>query len=195
MDDDTDRLVLAKHWQLVEVQGGWLSLRMQDFESFEFYSARGLGSTTPPPDPANVKLLTLHASEYQRAVEPGRLIYFPARGAWRSEQTLPELLGENAVVDVARSFSRSLMCLLAPLVALLAISFTGTVSQVFTLPISLGALMSLDVVATVLIKQLAGGMTATISALLVAGALVAALLIIWVFLRQASLLRPTAGRA
>ena len=178
----TDRLVVARHAGLVEERDGWFALRLRDFAVYDFFPARGLAvveaASAEEKAGANVQMSVARVGSFEQELELDRLIYFAPREA-PSELTLPELLNRGASTEFARRLVRSLLCVFAPLIALLAVALTGRASRALALPLAAMILMGIDVADSVVL-----GRTSSISSTAGAAVAMAALLILLVLYQQ-----------
>lgn len=198
LDANTDRLIIAKHWQLVEQQDGWFKLLLRDFTVNDYFSARGFKylDQLPPDSKTNIQMTEMRIGDFQQELSIDHLIYFAPRGVFLSERILPELIYQGDFIDVARVITRSVLCLFAPLIALLAVAFTHQTSRIFVPPIAIALLMSIDISVVFVVKRFthaspiftgAGLGIAAVATLLVLGRMIV--------LRQHGLLRPELGES
>jgi lipopolysaccharide export system permease protein len=169
----TDRLVSAGYARLVEERDGWFALHLRNFVVYDFFPARSLADLTAPPVAADatVQMSVVRVGSFEQELALDRLIYFGPREA-PPELTLPELLHRGASTEFAQRLLRSLLCLFAPLIALLAVALTRRASRAFTLPLAALILMGIDVANSALLGRatsisLATGVAAAVAALLV----------------------------
>ena len=134
------------------------------------------------------------------------LLPFQPRGADIAELTVLDQIRSAAAADPARRvgtmrllgerFARSLLCLLAPLIALVAVSLTSRATHYLALPLACMALMALNVTSAWLSNSGApSGPAAALAPPIAISALFAALLIALIIRRQAAMLRPQLARA
>lgn len=135
------------------------------------------------------KLHTLCGS-FEQELALDRLIYFGRREV-PPELTLPELLSRVASTEFARRLLRSLLCLFAALVALLAVA---RASRAFTLPLAALILMGIDVANSALLGRATSISPATGVAAAVAALLVLLALYHQVLARQDGLLKAVLGK-
>jgi lipopolysaccharide export system permease protein len=107
------------------------------------------------------------------------LVSLDKRGVTLDEWTTPELSGltaspvgyawrNDASVELLRRFARSLLCILAPFVGWLTLTFTTRYSQAFALPIACAVFMCCDIGFSQLISRFGPGRTIDIAAALIA---------------------------
>ena len=148
----------------------------------------------------------VQASDYNRVVSLDELLPFQPRGADIAELTVLDQIRSAAAADPARRvgtmrllgerFARSLLCLLAPLIALVAVSLTSRATHYLALPLACMALMALNVTSAWLSNSGApSGPAAALAPPIAISALFAALLIALIIRRQAAMLRPQLARA
>jgi len=147
--------------------------------------------------------IAMHVRDLSQQMSIDQLIPFPPRGTDVAEQTIvQEAFSSSApdrrmdeLVSLGQRFTRSLLCFLAPLVALAALSLTTPFTNNFVLPLACMVLMALDLGTERLIAQTAPSNAAIAVAvpIVVAGLLVLALLS---YLRsvQGTLVRPQLSR-
>ena len=156
------------------------------------------------PRQQDSSLMTLSAREIVRQTTIDELMAFRPRGSEAAELTVFEqfslrpdttsrrrreemrLLGER--------FVRSLLCLLAPLIALASVCLTARATDYIVLPLACMALMLLNVTSEWLIRTIAP--LDLLSALIIPSTLVAVsigLLLALIVRKQGELVRPSAG--
>jgi lipopolysaccharide export LptBFGC system permease protein LptF len=155
LDQETNRLVIARRFRLDQERSGWFDLRLQQFAVYDFPAASWLTSnaaTSPVDQDKTKKMLSMKIGNYAQELSINHLIYFAPRNSL-DEQTLPELFAHGYLLEGAQCVFRSFFCLIAPLLALMAVALTGRNLQVVTLPFSLMALMGLDVTFMALLDR------------------------------------------
>lgn len=148
--------------------------------------------------------MTLSAREIVRHTTVGELMAFRPRGSETAELTIFEQLSLRPDTIHARRreemrllgerFVRSLLCLLAPLIALASVCLTVRATDYIVLPLACMALMLLNVTSEWLIRTIAP--LDPPSALLIPSTVVVAsigLLLTLIIHRQGELVRPSAG--
>jgi hypothetical protein len=133
------------------------------------------------------------------------LLSFDPRGSAAGEWTLLELLGVlpppgpsgyAEAKALGERAARSLLCLLSPLLASLAIAFTTRATQTIALPLACLTLLGLDLVASALIGTVIPMGTNALLATLGAGSLtLLAGLAVGIVRSQRALVRPSLARA
>ncbi len=189
---------------------GTLVLRMRDFLAYEFDNGPAQQTQAPAgsgPSPSferNAPVMTMRANDISRNLQLGELVAFDPRGSSVAEWTLFELLGvlpPPAPLGYAQTRSlgeraaRSLLCLLAPLLAGLAIAFTTRATQSFALPLACFALLALNLTATALVGAVIPmGATLLLGVLAGGTAAILAATAIGVMRLQHALVRPALAR-
>jgi len=120
------------------------------------------------PSPNQTPILTptnnIKVGDYAEEVSLDELLRFAPRGETPNERTSLELLGSSPnskaenpayVSEVGTRLARSILCLLAPLVACLALICTNRATQAIVLPGFCALLMGLDIAAATAAKTLA----------------------------------------
>lgn len=210
------RVITADHARLDGPDpSGTLLLRLGGVTSRTFSYAQPSAGATPTPaqndctdcpaQPKGVSRMTLSAPEITQEMTVDQLLTFLPRGNEANELTILEQLGakadstspkhREAMHLLGERFARSLLCLLAPLIALASVCLTSRATNYFVLPLACMALMSLNVTSEWLIRTIAP--TNPLGALTVPAALtaaIAALLLIVVLRKQGSLVRPQLAR-
>jgi lipopolysaccharide export LptBFGC system permease protein LptF len=157
-----------------------------------------VGCSIGQPDASS---MTLSAREIVRHTTVDELLAFRPRGSEAAELTIFEQLGLKPNTTPRRRheemrllgerFVRSLLCLLAPLIALASVCLTVSATDYIVLPLACMALMLLNVTSEWLIRTIAP--SDPLSALIVPSTLVAvfiALLLALIVRRQGELVRP-----
>ena len=108
----------------------------------------------------------------------------------------PARIEERYVTEGGRRFARSLLCLIAPLIAGLALVFTNGVTQSFALPVACGLLMCLDLGFSILIEnQSYAGLGTVLATLSLATFVLAGGLVHQLVARQHAIVMPALARA
>jgi hypothetical protein len=133
------------------------------------------------------------------------MLPFEPRGEEPAEWTLSELLGlvtppglaGPAHVDtLGERFARSLLCLIAPLIAAVALARTTRATQTFAFPVACLVLMAIDLAGGAAVKALAPSGTAMALAVPFGIALALALAMAATVMRmQHAVVKPALGRA
>ncbi len=144
---------------------------------------------------------SLRGSSTQQSLILDDIVPFDPRGRNIAELTLPELAVRAAErtgerLELAKRIGRSLLCLLAPLIALLALSFTTRANQAFVLPLACAGLMATEIAGTsVLAGVLSAGLVPVLALVIGGGIVIGAGLILAVALRSSAVARPGLGRS
>ena len=117
------------------------------------------------PSTEGIPQVAMNVRDVTQVMRVDQLLPFPARGADPKEQTLIEQILEHpdgASADYRSSMetlgdriARSLLCLLAPLIALLAVSYTNRLTSYLALPVACLSLMAFNITAEWLIRNIA----------------------------------------
>jgi hypothetical protein len=199
---------------------GNILLRLGGFTSHTFANAEMEGSSTATPpqtsapqtsdgacsDCPDQRAGTVYASDVVQQIVLEDLLPFPARGSDAVEWTIFDQLTAKADTAPAKlrdemrllgeRFARSLLCLLAPLIALASVCLTSRATNYFALPAACMALMLLNVASEWLIRAIAP--TEMLGALAVPALLTAgfmAILLVMIIRGQGELVRPQLSRA
>lgn len=176
---------------------GNLLIRLGGFTLYTFASE--------PGGPGRMSVGSVSASGVTQGLTLDELLKFEARGTFPEELTVFDQIAATPGTPVKRHrddmqllgerLARSLLCLLAPLMALAAVALTTRFTNYFILPLACMGLMALNVMSAWLIRAIApltplGAFT--IPVLLAFG--FAAFLIAVIFKEQGKLARPQLGR-
>lgn len=160
--------------------------------------------TPQPPASGNADEDALYAETARKLISLDDILPFPPRHSSGTELTLPELLlpiqktttKETAVRLVGERLSRALLCLLAPLMALVAIGQTSPRNRTLALPICCMALLACNVATQWLLRLVVHlGLMVELGVLLVLTGLLAALLLAGLTRSNSRLLLPQLYRA
>jgi lipopolysaccharide export system permease protein len=149
---------------------------------------------------------TAHADSLVKTLEIENLLPDKQRGISPDEWTTMELLGwvsapslprpDTAGVETMRRFARGLLCLLAPFLAWLTLTFTTQRSQIYALPLACAAVIVIDIAFSQIITYLsASSMVISLPILLAAMLVLLTALIAQIVARQRLLVFPALGRA
>jgi len=185
---------------------GRLSLQMRNFLAYDFDAGTLDGSGVPRAGAvSNGAITMMRASNVTQQLRFDDLLSFDPRGSAVGEWTLLELLGVlpppgppgyAEAKALGERAARSLLCLLAPLLASLAIAFTTRATQTIALPLACITLLGLDLVASALIGTVIPMGTNALLATLGAGSLtLLAGLAVGIVRSQRALVRPSLARA
>lgn len=155
--------------------------------------------------PNSTPRMTMSAEDVTQQMTLDQLLTFEPRGSKPEELTVFEQLGAKAAPTsvkhrqemrlLGERFARSLLCLLAPLMALTAVCLTSRATNYLALPLACMALMALNVTSQWLIRAIVP--LDTFGALAVPSVLTAvlgALLLTEVINKQGELVRPQLAR-
>lgn len=201
-EEGGERIVVANGTRLVGPDmNGRVALHLYDFAVDDF----------PPPLPGSAVLgggrlpvaptSSLRGTSTQQSMVLDDVVPFDPRGRNTAELMLPELLlsaaGEpDHRLELAKRIGRSLLCLIAPLIALLALSFTSRLNQAFILPLACAGLMATEIVGTSVLSGLVWlGLMPLLAIVLGGGVAIGMLLVAAVALRSATVARPGLGRS
>jgi lipopolysaccharide export LptBFGC system permease protein LptF len=198
--DNTDRTINAERASLVGPDNkGNLSLLLRDFVVLDYAHGR-----TDSPSGV-VQSGRMRLGQYERELALEQLIRFEPRGHSPGEWTTLELVqaalapaGADArqVAEAGRRLARSLLCLMAPLIAGLALAFTNRATQSFALPAACAVLMGFDLGVSALVENQAHAGMATTALILIGAALVViGGLVHQLILRQHAIVMPALARA
>jgi lipopolysaccharide export LptBFGC system permease protein LptF len=194
---------------------GTILVKLGGFSSSQFSDPRWTPDPAPSPESADPTPCsncspnpdgTVHASLYNRLLSLDELLPFASRGTDVAELTVFDQFGGALAADPARRvetmrllgerFARSLLCLLAPLIALAAVCLTSRATNYFALPLACLVLMALNVTSAWLSKSgVPSGPVAALAPPIAIGLLFAALLIALIMRAQGAMLRPQLARA
>jgi lipopolysaccharide export LptBFGC system permease protein LptF len=193
---------------------GRILLRLSGVTSRVFAEAKPRAGNPPLSSQSNAKTcvdcaprkldllpMTLSARDIVRATTVDELLAFRPRGSEAAELTIFEQVSlapntparkrQKEMRLLGERFVRSLLCLLAPLIALASVCLTVRATDYIVLPLACMALMLLNVTSEWLIRTIAP--SDPLSALMVPSALVAvfiALLLVVIVRKQGELVRP-----
>jgi lipopolysaccharide export LptBFGC system permease protein LptF len=216
---DTFRVITADRARLDGPDSsGNILLRLTGVMSRTFSPAPPSAGTTPAPaqadaqtcvgcpwQPKGVSRMTLSAPDVTQEMTINELLSFLPRGSNIEELTIFKQLEAKAVSAspkrkeemrlLGERIARSLLCLLAPFIALAAVCLTSRATNYFVLPLACMALMSLNVTSEWLIRAIVpldplGAMT--VPAVLTA--IFAALLLAEIVREQGKLAQPQLAR-
>jgi lipopolysaccharide export LptBFGC system permease protein LptF len=212
------RIITADHARLEGPDdSGAMLLTLDGFTSHMFEDTpKQAVAATPQGDtktcngcgnwPKGSPRMVVSANDVVQQMTMDQLLTFKPRGSQAEELTVFEQLGagrgvvsekqKEAMRLLGERFSRSLLCLLAPLIALAAVCLTARRTNYITLPLACMTLMSLDVASEWLIKTLGpiDPLGALTTPAIVAAVILAALLAV-VVRRQGELVRPQLARS
>ncbi|WP_296575669.1 LptF/LptG family permease [Phreatobacter sp.] len=197
-----ERVVVANGTRLIGPDiNGRVALHLYDFAIDDFPApqpgAAADGAQRVPVAPAS----SLRGTATQQSLVFNDVVPFDPRGRNISELILPELFVgamERAPerLELAKRIGRSLLCLIAPLIALLALSFTTRANQAFVLPLACAGLMAMEIAGTsVLAGLLWMGLWPVLLLVAGGGLAIGSALITAVALRSSAIARPGLSRS
>jgi lipopolysaccharide export system permease protein len=195
--DGTERVVVANGTRLVGPdETGRVSLHLYDFVVDDFAAPN---PNSPRPRIAPVSSLRGIATQQSMVIDD--IVPFDPRGRNTAELTIVELARTAGAdprhrLEFVKRLGRSFLCLLAPLIALLALSFTTRANQAFVLPIACAGLMATEIFGTTALAGALGLGTWLMMAVIVTGALgIGGLLVAAIAIRSSAVARPALGRS
>ena len=197
--NNSDRVIDANHARLVGPDGdGNLTLVLRDFTTIDYDYGRGEGHPV-------VQSGSTRIGQYDQELSLDQLLRFEPRGSklaeWTSLELVKAALGSERtdvpqVTEIGRRFARSLLCLIAPLIAGLALAFTNQVTRSFALPAGCGVLMCIDLGVSALVENQAHvGFIAVMLALLAVMFVLVGGLMHQLITRQHAIIMPALARA
>lgn len=180
--DGEDQVVIANRASLEGPKAdGTMILHLRDLTSTSFpVLAAGdtsdtNGATCNPCGPMALKpTASTNVGNLTQEIDLSELFKFDPRGTRVSERTLFDLIGASSrnspdiddVAEFGRRISRSFLCLIAPLIAGLAIPLTNRTTHIVMLPLACAVLMSLDLSFGILTDATSGiGVSAIVASL------------------------------
>jgi lipopolysaccharide export system permease protein len=195
--DGTERIVVANGSRLTGPDvSGRVALHLYDFVVDDF-AAPDPGAARPRIAPVS----SLRGMSTQQSMVIDDVVPFDPRGRNTAELTLPELISTAGAdtghrLELGKRLGRSFLCLLAPLIALLALSFTNRANQALVLPFACAGLMATEIFGTTALSRfLVVGPGAMMAIILVGALAIGAFLITVIAIRSSSIARPALGRA
>ena len=198
-DNNSDRVIDADHARLVGPDSdGNLTLRLRDFTTLDYDYGQGDGRST-------VQSGSTRIGQYDQELTLDQLLRFEPRGSKIGEWTSLELVKASLasektdvsqVTEIARRLARSLLCLMAPLIAGLALAFTNRATRSFALPAACGVLMCIDLSASALVENQAhAGFVVVVLTLLAVALVLIGGLMHQLITRQHAIVMPALARA
>ncbi len=195
--DGTERIVVANGSRLTGPDvSGRVALHLYDFVVDDFAAPN-----PSAPRPRIAPLSSLRGTSTQQSMVIDDVVPFDPRGRNTAELTLPELIStagadQNHRLELGKRLGRSFLCLLAPLIALLALSFTTRANQAFVLPLACAGLMATEIFGTTALSRFLAVGPWTMMAIILAGALaIGAFLVTVIAIRSSAVARPALGRS
>jgi lipopolysaccharide export system permease protein len=196
---------------------GTIVLRLGDFSSYTFAEARALDESDKTllaqvrklcpgcaKEEKEIPQISMQVRNMTQEMSIDELVPFPPRGTEVIERTFFEQLGAGRDLSprhkedmrlLGERFSRSLLCLLAPLMALAAVCLTSRMTNYLALPLVCMALMALNLTGDWLIRTLAPAdpAGALILPTLYTAAIMVSLVVV-IMRGQSALVRPQLAR-
>jgi lipopolysaccharide export LptBFGC system permease protein LptF len=179
---------------------GNLKLHLADFATYLFFDRFKQDSADTGPQNHGNPVSRMRIGDYAQELTLDQLLRFDPRGISLAEWTTTELLGiapqlgpRNAhhSGEIGARFVRSVLCLIAPLLAMLAVVFTTRGSQAFALPVACAFLMCLELGGSAAAKLLApAGDVVVLLVLSGAAALMMIVLAMRTLANQHAIIRP-----
>jgi lipopolysaccharide export system permease protein len=211
--NDTDRVIIADDGHLEGLYGsGSKILHLQNPTIVGFFNQDRTGrdgatraASCPDCGPARHSMIAsvFQAQRIAQDIDLGALNYFPARGSYLSEASLPELLDRvpefaderGRAVEVGRRLGRCFLCLVTPLLAGVALAITGRLNHALVVSASVAILFGLDLAVAGLVEACGNLGLITILFVAMAPAALVALVVNAVAYRgKADLTMPTMAR-
>lgn len=194
-----ERVVVANGARLTQPDAtGRVSLQLYGFVVDEFARRAGeAGTGRPPVAPVS----SLRGTSTEQSFVIADIIAFDPRGRDIAERTTVELVGsartdERARLELGKRIGRGFLCLLAPLIAILALSFTTRANQAFVLPLACAGLMATEIFGTAALARIMWVGTAGSVAFIVTGGIAIGVgLALAVTRRSSAIARPGLGRS
>ncbi len=158
-----------------------------------------------PSVPSDIPQITMNLHDLTEVMRIDQLLPFPPRGSEQREQTIwEEVTSSTANTAYHRAdmellgerLTRSLLCLLAPFIALLAVGLTTRLTSYFALPIACMSLMALNLTGEWLVRTIAPlnpwqALAFPLCLTIASGGLLSVLIV----LNQGALVRPGLARS
>jgi lipopolysaccharide export LptBFGC system permease protein LptF len=177
---------------------GNLTLRLRDFTTLDYDYGQGDGRST-------VQSGSTRIGQYDQELTLDQLLRFEPRGSKISEWTSLELVKASLasektdvsqVTEIGRRLARSLLCLMAPLIAGLALAFTNRATRSFALPAACGVLTCIDLGASAMVENQAhAGFVVVVLTLLGVALVLISGLMHQLITRQHAIVMPALARA
>jgi lipopolysaccharide export system permease protein len=204
---DVNRVITAERTRIEESDDqSRLTLYLQNFTSNDFLrvahqaSADRGGTTDATAGYDSVFKRRVQGALVSEPILTDSLQSFQPRGTSLSEWTLPELVGlvpgpaatnKDHLAEAGRRIARALLCLIAPLLAYSAISFTTQRTNFLVLPAACTLLVCIDLSMSAFAKYLAlAGLPLLLAGLIVIAGSIAAALAVVSITRQNALVTP-----
>ena len=204
---DEDRVVVARRASLGAPRAdGVVVMHLEDFDSVNFRpidpypNLDNCKDCRSPAEPASV----VKVGNFDQQLDFDDLLRFDPRGKNPSEWTLADGLGLGSsglvpgpreVAEIGHRLVRSLLCVIAPLIAGLALAFTTRRTHVVALPLACAALMGLDVSMAFFVDEISTiGAVGSVVAILTVIAVVALSAVAVGLKVQDAIVRPALAR-
>lgn len=207
LDQNLTRVITSRRARLDGPNAtGEMTLHLRDLTILDLPKPGPLTRSEAAPDAATTAPRTnfMKVGSFAQEMVLDDLLRFSPRGESPTERTSTELLASAATAtnatgeigEFGRRLARSLLCLITPLVAGLALAFTNRNSQPFILPVFCAGLMALDIAASTAVKNVAGlGLSTMITTLLAITTLLIIVVIKLTLNRQNQLIGPALARS
>jgi lipopolysaccharide export system permease protein len=218
VDNKTYRIVNAERTDLIDGPAiGGLTIRMVGVTVNNFPNVDESWTATEPERKTDARDLfcngcgdgikSLRTVSLMKELDINNLVHIEPRGITLDEWTTPELLGltsapgdrdikPDASIEAGRRFARSLLCLLAPFLAWLTLTFTRPGSLAFALPVACVTLMCGDIAFSQMISMFAAGRAGILALVLVAVTFVLVVLLVrQLIARQHLIVFPALARS
>jgi lipopolysaccharide export LptBFGC system permease protein LptF len=198
-----ERIVVANGARLSDPDAtGRVSLRLFDFSVDDF--------VVPPSSfvpagravrPMSAPVSSLRGQSTSQSMLINDIIALHPRGRDVEELTTIELFwsagaDRGHLMALGKRLARSLLCLLAPLIALIALSWTTRANQAFVLPLACAGLMATEILGNAALAGLGGlSLISTLAVLVAIAAGLTLTLAAIVASRSSAIARPGLGRS
>lgn len=202
-EPNQERVVVANGARLSDPdQQGRVSLSLYDFSIHDFAQPTpGTPASTNAVRPAAAPVSSLRGQSTSQSLVLKDIVALDPRGRDEAELTTFELLwsaSENPahLVLLSKRLARSMLCLIAPLIALIAVSWTTRLNQALILPVACAGLMATEIVGTAAFGSVPGiGVVGTLGVMLAATAALTLSLAAVAASRSSAIARPGLGRS
>ena len=198
-----ERIVVANGARLTDPdRAGRVSLLLFDFSVDDFVvPPASLVPAGRPVRPMSAPVSSLRGQSTSQSMVINDVIALDPRGRDVAELTTIELFWSAGtdrahLLALGKRLGRSLLCLLAPLIALIALSWTTRANQAFILPLACAGLMATEIIGTAALGTLAGtGLVPTLVLLVIFAATLTLALSGIAASRSSAIARPGLGRS
>ena len=209
---DTTRVIGAARARLGEPDAeGHITLHLNDIIAQDFRIQRDAATLPVEGEPGreatfrSEPVASMRIGNFAQEFNLDQILRFEPRGRTPAEWTTPELLGlaqapgpssQAHFAETGRRFARSLMCLLVPLIAGVALALTTRSTQAFALPAACAVVMCFDLACSGLANLLAPtGLAGVLVGVTAIAAVCAAALMHQAMVLQHVIVRPALARA